>query len=111
MAISKATLDFQILDSGSATATLTPVDAEGFTTTLPDGTPIPSWVSSDPGVVVTPAADGMTATLAPSTPPVLVTGVTISASTTLAGGTVITGTSSPIDVVVGGPTGFQITEQ
>jgi len=111
MARLKAIVDFRMLDNGSATATLTPVDVAGLPTTLPDGTPPPSWASRDPAVVVTPAADGMSATLAPATPPVLATGVIITASTTLPDGTAISGSGNPIDVVAGGPTGFQITEQ
>ena len=105
--VMKATLDFQLLDNGTATATLTPIDAAGLATTLPAGTPIPVWVSSDPSVVVTAAADGMSATVAPATPPVAKTGVTISVSTTLASGTSISG-SDVVDVVAGTATGFAI---
>ena len=104
----KASLDFQLLDSGQATATLSPVDAADIPTTLPAGTPVPTWTSSDPGITVTAAADGMSATVAPASPPVMVTAAVITATTTLASGTVLTGTSDPIDVVGGGPTGFKI---
>lgn len=106
-----ATLDFDLLDSGTATATLTVVDAAGLTTTLPAGTPVPTWVTSSPAIVLTPAPDGMSAAISPSTPPVLATGVVITVTTTLATGTVITGTGQPIDVIGGGPTGFLISEQ
>ena len=105
-----ATMDFQLLDNGSATATLTPIDSVGEPTTLPAGV-VPAWSSSDPAVVVVPAADGMSAALAPASPPVLATGVVITASATLPSGAVITGSGDPIDVVAGGPVGFKIAEQ
>jgi hypothetical protein len=105
-----ATMDFQLLDNGSATATLTPIDSVGEPTTLPAGV-VPAWSSSDPAVVVVPAADGMSAALAPASPPVLATGVVITASATLPSGAAITGSGNPIDVVAGGPAGFSIAEQ
>jgi hypothetical protein len=115
----KATMDFQLLDNGTATATLTLVDAAGLPTTLPSGATIgvPPWASSNPAIVVTPAADGMSAALAPSSPPVLVTGVVISAGpatiTNADGSTVSLAVVSgdPIDVIAGGPAGFSISEQ
>ena len=105
----KATVDFQLFDNGQATATLTPIDAVGNATTLPDGTAPPSWTSSDPAVVVSAAADGLSAILTPSG--TLATGVVITATTTLASGAVITGSGAPIDVVASGPTSFAIQEQ
>lgn len=104
----KAGVDFQLQDNGTATATLTPVDAAGNPTTMPVGASVPSWTSSSTAVSVSPAADGMTATL---TPTALATGVVISASSTLSDGTSISGSGNPIDVVAGPATGFQIQEQ
>ncbi len=103
-----AGVDFQLFDNGMATATLTPVDAAGIDTTLPAGTSVPAWTSSDPGVVVSGAADGLTAIVTPSTPPVLVQDAILTVTATLPDGTVITGTSDKIDVVGGGPTGFKV---
>ena len=113
----KATLDFQLLDNGTAQALLKPVDAAGMLATLPTGTPAPTWTASDPGITVTPGPDGLSAVVAPANPPVLVTGVTITATTTLPPvapatvGVTLTGTSTPIDVTAGGPVGFQISLQ
>lgn len=105
----KAALDFQLLDNGSATATLTPVDAVGNAASLPAGASVPAWTSSDPAVAVSAAPDGMSATLTPSG--ALATGVIISASSTLADGTVIKGDGTPIDVVAGPAASFKIVEQ
>jgi hypothetical protein len=107
--VKDAGVDFVLLDNGKATATLTPVDSVGNPTTLPAGTPPPVWASSDPAVTVTPAADGLSAALAPSGS--LATGVVITATATLPDGTVITGTGDPIDVVPGTVSAFKIVEQ
>jgi hypothetical protein len=112
----KAGLDITLLDSGTATATLGFVDSVGIATSLPAGSTVAGqvWSSSNPAIVVTPSADGLSAALAPSTPPVLATAVTISVSAgtvTNADGTTetVTGaTSQPIDVVAGGPAGFSL---
>lgn len=105
----KATVDFQLLDNGTATATLTPVDAAGNPTSMPSGAGVPVWTSSNPAITVAPAADGMSATL---TPTALATSVTISATSTLADGvTTISGSGNPIDVVAGTATAFAIAEQ
>jgi hypothetical protein len=101
------TLDFQLPDTGTGTATLTPVDAKGNPTTLPAGTSVPTWTSSNVAITVTPAADGMSATL---TPTALATGVIIAASATLPNGTTITGQGDPIDVVAGPAAGFKMVE-
>lgn len=103
-----AGIDFQLFDNGQAVATLTPVDAAGLDTALPDGTSVPVWVSSDPGLVVAGSTDGLSAIVTPAVPPVLVQNATLTVSATLPDGTVITGTSDPIDIVSGGPTGFKI---
>ncbi len=101
-------VDFQLLDNGTMKATLTVLDAAGLATTWPTGQPI-VWTVSDPGVVATPA-DGLSAILAPASPPVLVTGVIPTATGTLADGTVITVNGDPIDVIAGGAAGFQMAE-
>lgn len=103
-----AAIDFQLFDNGQAVASLTPVDAAGLETTLPAGSSVPVWTSSDPGVVVSPSTDGLSAIVTPAQPPVLVQNAVLTATSTLPDGTVITGTSDPIDVVAGGPVGFKI---
>ena len=113
----KATVDFQLLDNGTARLTATPVDAAGLATKLPDGTPPASWTSSDPGLVITldPAdPSGLTAIASPATPPVLVTGAipTVTANFTSADGSVktITGAGAGIDVVAGEAGSFTVQE-
>jgi hypothetical protein len=108
-------LKVTITDTGSAIVTAVAVDEAGFPTSLPAGSSTPAWSSNNPGVVVTPLASdptGLTATITPATPPVLVTGAQVSVSATLPGATApITGsTPADINVVAGGPTGFQVTE-
>ena len=65
----KATIDLPLPDSGTGTATLNFVDAAGLAATLPAGT-VPVWTASDPAMVLTPAASGLTSTFGPATPPV-----------------------------------------
>jgi hypothetical protein len=113
---SAAGMDFQLLDSGKAVATISFIDAAGLPTTAQVGATIDSaWTSSDPAVVVTGRSDGLNADLAPSVPPVLATGVIVTATTTITnsdGSTLgpFTATGDPIDVVVGGPAGMKIAE-
>lgn len=105
----KAAVDFQLLDNGTATATITPVDTLGNPTTMPAGASVPVWTSSDPSVNVLAAGDGLSAVLTPSG--MLAVGVTITADSVLADGTThITGTGNPIDVIAGPATGFKIVE-
>ncbi len=113
----KVGLDFTFLDSGQATGALSLIDSMGLKAQLPAGSTlsVPTWTCSDPGIVVTPAADGLTANLKPATPPVLVTGavITVSGATmTNADGTTVAlaapPPSQPIDVVAGGPAGFSL---
>lgn len=118
MAKRKATVDFQLLDNGTAKATLTPIDAAGNPTSMPalqagqagaPGASVPAWTSSNPAITVAAAADGLSATLTPTS---LATGVIITATATLADGvTVLTGSGNPIDVVAGTATAFAIAEQ
>jgi len=109
-------VDFQLLDSGKALATIGFVDAAGLSTTVATGATVAtSWTSSDPGVVVVGRVDGLNADVSPATPPVLVTGAVVSASTTITNtdGTTIgplTANGDPIDVVAGGPAGMSIAE-
>ena len=105
----KATIDLQLPDSGTGTATLTFTDSAGLPTTLPAGT-VPVWSSSNPAIVLTPSADGTSAQFGPATPPVLATAVVLTAVTTLPSGTVITATGQAIDVIGGGPAGVQMVE-
>ena len=113
----KAGIDVQLLDNGTAQATVTLVDAAGLPTTLPTGSTlsVPAWVVSNPAIVATVAADGLSAALAPSVPPVLATDVTVTvgpATMTNADGTTVTiaaVTSDGIDVISGGPAGFAIS--
>jgi hypothetical protein len=104
-------VDFVLHDDGSAAATLTPVDAAGVDTTMPAGAGVPVWTSSSPAVVVTAAADGLSAHLTPSAPAQLATGVIITATSTLADGATLSGSGDPIDVVGGTAVGFKIAEQ
>ena len=106
----KATVDFQLLDNGTATATITgALDAAGNTVPVPAGTTVPVWTSSNPAITVVAAADGMSAKL---TPAAIATGVIITATATLADGvTVLSGSGNPIDVVAGAASQFAIAEQ
>ena len=104
-----ASIDFVLFDNGQAVATLTPEDAAGLDTTLPAGSSVPAWTSDNPGIVVSPSADGLSAILTPATPPVLLTGATVSATSTLPSGKVITGKSDPIDVDGSEAAGFKIS--
>lgn len=107
--LSLGSVDFVLHDNGNATATLTPDDAAGLDTVLPAGSSVPSWTPSDPtAITVAPSADGLTCLVTPASPAKLATAVTIAVACTLPDGTVITGTSDPIDVVAGGPVGFKI---
>lgn len=114
--VAKAAVDFVLNDAGTATATLSLVDAAGLPATLPTGSTlsVPTWTPSSPAIVVTPAADGLSATITPATPPVLATDVTIAISSAVmtnadASTVTIAGvTSEGIDVVSGGPAGFSI---
>jgi hypothetical protein len=109
-------VDFTLLDSGKALATIIFVDAAGLPTTPQTGAMIATvWTSSDPSVVVVGRTDGLNADVSPATPPVLVTGAVVSASTTIINpdGTTIgplAASGNPIDVIAGGPAGMSIAE-
>ena len=101
-------IDFQLEEDGTATATVMPVDSIGLSPYPPPKISFLVWNSSNPAIVVTPDMGGMSARLMPSSPPVLATGVTITVTTTLADGTTMSGTSGPISVVADGVAGFRI---
>ena len=115
-----AAIDFQILDNGTATATLSFVDTLNEPAILPQGATVAtSWTSSDPQIAVAGNADGMGAVLTSVVNPgdplktgIVITGVT---TVTLADGTTtlgpFTASGDPIDVIAGGPAGTQIAEQ
>jgi hypothetical protein len=107
-AASLGSVDFSILSNGQAIATLAPVDAAGLETTLPEGTSVPAWTASDPGVVISVSEDGLQALVTPSQPPVLVQDCKLTVTATLPDSTVITGESENIDIIAGGPAGFKI---
>lgn len=104
-----ASMDFEINPDGTATATLTPHDRLGSTTTLPASASVPIWSSSAPAsLTITPAVDGLSAVLADAG--VTANGISIMIDCTLSDGTVIHADSDTelIDVVPGGPTGFKV---
>jgi hypothetical protein len=113
----KASLDFQLADNGTANATISFVDAAGLPTALASGqtASVPTWVPSATSIVVTPAANGLSAVVAPATPPVLATDVTVTVSAitiTNADGTTIVlpaVTSEGIDVVGSAVAGFSVS--
>jgi hypothetical protein len=110
MKVTAATVDVVINENGTATATLAPVDASGNDTSMPAGASVPAWVSSDPDISVAPAADGLSALFTAGTTPI--TAATVTATSTLADGSSIKGTTDPIDVVAAPPgaaVAFKIT--
>jgi len=110
------TLDLQLPDSGSGTATLSFVDAAGLPAVVPTtSTVATTWTSSSPAVVVTPSTiNPLVAAFAPSTPPQLATGIVITAAVTITDPTLptinLTATGEPIDVIAGGIAGVQMVE-
>jgi hypothetical protein len=109
--VASGKLKFNILDNGTATATLTPVDAAGVAVPWPSDASAITWTSSNPAVVVTPSTtNNLQAAVAPASPPTLATGVVITAQGTLADGTVVKGDNSadPINVVAGPAGSFVI---
>lgn len=112
----RSALDFQLLDNGTAVATVSFVDTLGEPTTLSSvSTATTAFTSSDPEVSVTANPDGLTAVIAAVVSPgqPLSTGVTITAVTTI---TNSDGSTAPgpftstdqVDVVAGGPAGTSI---
>ena len=112
----KMAVTFELKDDGTAVATAKPVDAMGLgPAKLPDDASHPAWASDNPAVTVTEDTtdpSGLTAKVAPSSPPSLVTGAHLSITSTVASsGATLSGTSDPIDVVPGAASGFAIAEQ
>ncbi len=100
---------------GSATATLGFVDDMGVSTSLPAGATFAApWVSSDPGLTVTPSADQQSAKLG-FVGKTAVTGATVTAGPGQitnpdgsAGATLPAVTSEAVNIVAGGPAGMTI---
>jgi hypothetical protein len=110
---SKAAMDLTLTDTGSGAAALTLYDTAGLLAVVPStSTVAASWTSSDPSIVVTPGANPLNATFAPSVPPVAVTGVTITAVVTITDPTIptitLTAVSQGIDVVGGDAASMQM---
>lgn len=113
--VSKATVDFQVLDNGTVKFTASPVDAVNNTATLPAGTPALAWVSDNAALTLSadPSDTSGFALSQIGTPSgTLATGVNVTCSTSLDGGaTSITGAATPVDVVAGPAGGFAVAEQ
>ncbi len=111
-------LKISILDNGTAVATITGVvDAAGLPTTFESGT-VPTYVcettpgaGQDPSIVLTPAADGMSCGIAPSTPPALVTGDTLTVTAAQPTQGSLTQTYSPVAIVAGPANTFVVSVQ
>ena len=116
---SKGKLKFVLNDNGTATGTISFVDAAGAHTAPAAGATIATTVtSSDPGVTATVDATGLIVTVAPASPlpDPLPQGVVISASVTITDtdGTVLgpfscDDSKDPLNVTAGGPAGATIT--
>lgn len=117
----RATVDFQLLDNGTVRFTITPVDTVGNAASLPAGTPPLSATVVDatgaPSTLLSVAIDtandttgfGLVQIGTPSG--ALATGLVVTFSTTLPGATAPTSaTANAIDVISGGPSGFQVAE-
>lgn len=106
-----AVLDFQLLDNGTATATVTgALDAAGNAVPLPIGLSPVVFTSSSPAISV--GATNPDGVSVPLTPTALATGVVITATATEADGvTTLTGNGTPIDVVTGPAASLAIAEQ
>lgn len=114
----KASVDFQLLDSGTATGTISFVDSVGEPTTLQSGATVSTTVtSSDPDLSPTVDSTGLiisiTVTLATPPPPLPILDIVISASISVSNpdGTTLslTAASEGIDLVAGGPAGASIS--
>jgi hypothetical protein len=104
-------IKLDVLGNGTAQGTITGiVDVSGLATTFEAGT-VPAWTSSDPGVVATAAADGMSAVVAPAAPPVLVTGATLTVTASQPTQGVITATYTPVNIVAGAAGAFVVSVQ
>lgn len=99
---------FNLLDDGTATATLSFLDKKGNGIPAPTGVTV-VWTSSDTNVGVAPASDGLTAGLTPVG--VLESGATITAVATLADGVTAFTASDVVNVVAdpSTPSGLAMT--
>ena len=111
--------DFQLLDNGTATGTISFVDSVGEPTSPMAGATVGTNVtSSDPGIVPSLDSTGLIVTLAPASPipNPLPTGVVVTcvvtitnpAGTTPATVGPFTVATQPVDLVAGGPAGASI---
>jgi hypothetical protein len=111
-----AVVDLQMLDSGTAKATISFVDAAGLATVPVTGATVATTATmSNPAIVATVDPTGLVVNLAPSVPPVLATGVVLTVSVTITNpdATVLgpfTGTGNPIDVVGSAIAGVSLVE-
>jgi hypothetical protein len=110
----KQTVSHDILDNGTVRFTLTPKDSVGNLATMPAGSPPFAGTPSDPTLITVavdptdPSGFGLVQIGTPLGP--LGTGFTVVFSSTLASGTVVSGTSDPLNIVAGGPTGVTVSE-
>lgn len=110
--------DFQLLDNGTATGTISFVDAAGEPAVLqPGATVVTTLAVSDPDLTATIDSTGLVISIAVSlqgTPALPITGITVTATvnvTNTDGTTVgpLTAVSQGIDLVAGGPAGASIS--
>jgi hypothetical protein len=119
MAVTRAALDITIPDdgSGNAKAVLSFIDKAGLPTATVSGASVATVATmSNPAIVATVDATGLNITMAPATPPVLATGVTLSVSVTITnpdntvlGPFTATGDTA-LDVVTSAIGGVQVVE-
>lgn len=113
-----ARIDFQLLPSGQAGASLVLLGEKEEVTHIPSGASIighsslsPRWVPSDPAIVISPAPDGMSALVSLASPPVPAKDITISVgpfmiqNTDGTDDTIPVSVSKPIEIIQGGPKG------
>jgi hypothetical protein len=110
--------DFQLLDNGTATGTISFVDSVGEPAVLQTGATVSTTVvSSDPDLTPTVDSTGLIITVAVSLqgePPLPISGITVTATVNISnpdGTTVgpLTAVSQGIDLVAGGPAGASIS--
>lgn len=99
-----------LVDNGTAKYVATPVDAAGDQVDIPAGSAIPSWASSDDTTIqVTPDTTDASGLTAVGKPLKLGTGVVATITMTTTNATV-SGSSDPLNVIAGPPTGFVVGE-
>jgi hypothetical protein len=90
-------VNFTLNDDGTCTATLQTVDKDNNPIPFPGGASTPVWSASDPSLTVTPASDGMTATITSNG--TLLASATVTATSTLADGVTTISGSGTLSVV------------